>query len=454
MPDNVPVEDGEGRVSAVPAPSPQPHAWTAIPYWDAYVVAVLALMAVLALLDGSGWPHWASAGLLAAIAAAYLVRGRRLIAADDDSGAAKRWTAGYAALFIPAAVLVPMTSTALFALTPLAYMTAVPRWASAAVTAMLLAPPLLGQAVDPGPLRNLAVQLTVNTAILLFAMWFGGWINRIIAQSAERAALIRELEAGREQIAALSARTGAQAERERMAREIHDTLAQGFTSVITLAQAVQSEFETDPAAARRHLSLLLETGRENLAEARALVAGAPDGRSDGAAGGGAAADSGSTDAAGALEEALHRVAGRLSAETGAEVDVAVRGDRPGRMPAGAQVDLLRAAQESLANARRHSGAGAVRMVLEYTADTASVTVSDDGCGFTPGEAPGWAPAQDSCSGYGLRGLARRAEAAGGSFTIQSAPGAGTDVEFRLPLDPAGAAARAGRGTGPVNGAPQ
>ncbi len=396
------------------------HAWSSVPRWDAYVVAVLGLMAGLALLAGEGWRAWAAAGLLAALAAGYLAGGRRALMAAEGAGprAARLWTAAYTALFVPAAVLVPPASSALFALAPLAYMTVPPRWAGTAVGTMLFAPVLIGQALDPAPAPEPAALLLVNTAILLFSMWFGGWINRIIGQSAERAALIEELEAGREQIAALSARTGAQAERERMAREIHDTLAQGFTSVVALAQAVESELDGDPEAARRHLALLLETGRENLAEARALVAGAP------AAG---------SAAAGALEEALRRATDRLAAETGADAVFEVRGAAPALLSAGAQVDLLRAVQESLANVRRHAGAGAVRVVLEYGADTVGVAVRDDGRGFAPERAP----APGGGSGHGLPGLRRRAEAAGGRCTVQASPGAGAAVVFRLPLDRTG-----------------
>ena len=70
----------------------------------------------------------------------------------------------------------------------------------------------------------------------------------------------------------MSREAGTAAERERLAREIHDTLAQGFTSIVMLAQAVEPELETDTAAAKRHVELIGATARENLAEARAMVA--------------------------------------------------------------------------------------------------------------------------------------------------------------------------------------
>ncbi len=108
---------------------------------------------------------------------------------------------------------------------------------------------------------------------LVFSVAVGTWIIRIIEQSQERAELIAELDASRHEVSRLSAAHGALAERERMAREIHDTLAQGFTSLLMLVQAVEAELDHDVAQARRHLALMDETARQNLAEARALVAG-------------------------------------------------------------------------------------------------------------------------------------------------------------------------------------
>ncbi len=84
--------------------------------------------------------------------------------------------------------------------------------------------------------------------------------------------LVAELAATRAESARLSREAGTAAERERLAREIHDTLAQGFTSIVTLAQAVEPELESDIAEAKRHIELIRETARENLVEARAMVA--------------------------------------------------------------------------------------------------------------------------------------------------------------------------------------
>ncbi|NUR29288.1 MAG: histidine kinase, partial [Catenulispora sp.] len=101
---------------------------------------------------------------------------------------------------------------------------------------------------------------------LAFSAVVGSWIIRVIEQSTERAELVAELDASRGEIARLSAEHGALAERERLSREIHDTLAQGFTSILMLVQAVETELAADPALARRHLALMAGTARENLAE--------------------------------------------------------------------------------------------------------------------------------------------------------------------------------------------
>ena len=404
---DVPLE-GRPRRLRPPRLPDVPEDWVATPYWDAFVVAVLGLMAFLGAVSGEGSAaRWTSAGALAALAAFYLVYGRRVL----RRGPFQRWRAapalaGYAALYLPAATAVPTVATAMFALAPLVFMTAPGAPAGAAVAVLLFGPALLRAALDPSVAAGLVVELPVLTVVLLFSLWFGGWIGRIIGQSAERKVLIEELERSREQAAALSARAGALAERERIARDIHDTLAQGFTSVVALAQAVESEMDRDPEAARRHLELVKETGRENLAEARALVAG-------GAAGGNALE----------LEEALRRTAARSGEEAGAEVGFTVRGDAPGHLPPEVQVDLLRGAQEALANARRHAGASRIAVLLEYLPGACRVTVRDDGRGFEPGAV--------RC-GFGLVGMRRRAEAAGGSLALEAAPGGGTEVRLEIP----------------------
>jgi signal transduction histidine kinase len=244
---------------------------------------------------------------------------------------------------------------------------------------------------------------------LAFSAVVGSWIIRVIEQSTERADLVAELDASRGEIARLSAEHGALAERERLSREIHDTLAQGFTSILMLVQAVETELAADPALARRHLALMAGTARENLAEARALVAGTAPAGLDG----------------GSLPDAVRRLAARHSEQTGAPATVAVTG-AVRALPAAVEVVALRSCQEALANSRRHAGpAVPVALDLDYAEDTLRVAVRDTGRGFDPAGPPG--------SGYGLPGLRARAAEMGGTAAVDSAPGRGTSVTVTLPL---------------------
>ena len=232
-----------------------------------------------------------------------------------------------------------------------------------------------------------------------FAMLFGFWIFRIIVQSIDRRTVIAELEQAREELAAVSHRAGVLAERERLAREIHDTVAQGFTSVVVLLELAESDVDTDPAAARHRLAIARETARQNLAEARALVAALTPVDLQAAP----------------LPEAIGRLVERFGAETGVPARLTVTGE-PRALPANTEVVLLRAAQEALTNVRKHAGAGRVEVTLDGTV----LAVADDGAGFDPAAPTG---------GYGLAGMRRRVEEIGGTVSIASGP-SGTRVEVR------------------------
>jgi signal transduction histidine kinase len=113
--------------------------------------------------------------------------------------------------------------------------------------------------------------LVNGVAGMTVSLLFGLWITRIIEQSQQRAELIAELAATREELAEASRETGALVERARVARDIHDTLAQGFASVLLQLEAVEAELGGSEEAARRHLAAAKRTTRANLAEARSLI---------------------------------------------------------------------------------------------------------------------------------------------------------------------------------------
>lgn len=241
--------------------------------------------------------------------------------------------------------------------------------------------------------------------MIVFGVFIGRWITKVIEQSKERAELIEKLEARQAEVARLSREAGTAAERERLAREIHDTLAQGFTSIVTLTQAIESEMDTNKAAAKRHLSLAARTAREKLAGALAMVAALTP----------------SALAAGTLEDAIRRQAERLDEESALRV-ICVISPLP---PLGtvAEVVVLRAAQEALTNIVKHARASTVELRLAASDGVVRLMVIDDGAGFDIGE---------PSDGFGLRGMRACAEQVGGSLIIQSGRSDGTTVTLEVP----------------------
>lgn len=239
----------------------------------------------------------------------------------------------------------------------------------------------------------------------VFATLLGLWVTYIAEQSEVRAELIDQLASAQDELARASHDAGVTAERERMAREIHDTLAQGLASIVMLAQTTEAELErgaVQEAGAR--VGLIEATARENLAEARALVAAfAP------------VALVGSS-----LVEALDRLAARFAAETGVAVEVDHE-RRDAALSREHEVVMLRVAQEALTNVRRHARASSVRLRLDV-ADEVVLEVCDDGLGMSP----------DNVEGFGLRGMRDRVRTADGAIDLETSPGGGTIVRARLP----------------------
>ncbi|GAA3172945.1 sensor histidine kinase [Blastococcus jejuensis] len=247
---------------------------------------------------------------------------------------------------------------------------------------------------------------------LTFSIVMGIWISRVLEQSQQRAELIRELERTRAELADLHHAQGMAAERERLAREVHDTLAQGYTSIVVLAQTAAAALPPDASGVAERLALIEEVARENLAEARAMVAAFSPVALDSAT----------------LVEALQRLVDRFGRETGlaTRLDTAALGEGAPELSRSEEVVLLRGAQEALANVRRHASATAVvlRIGRVGSGESAqvSVHVEDDGVGFDP----------DGADGVGLAGLRGRAEEVGGAVDVVSAPGRGTRVTVRVP----------------------
>ncbi|MET9804753.1 sensor histidine kinase [Streptomyces sp. NPDC006368] len=211
-----------------------------------------------------------------------------------------------------------------------------------------------------------------------------------------------------ERLASTERREGTLAERQRLAMEIHDTLAQGLSSQQMLLQAADRTWDSDPVTARRHVRTAESIAERSLAEARRFVHDlAPAELAGGAA----------------LEDALRALAARESA--GFRVD-----GTPVALPDRVRSALLRIAQGALANVREHADAGSTALTLTYLDDQVVLDIADDGRGFDPA-----APAPPGDRGHGLSAIRARAQQLGGTVTIESAPGEGTVLSVSIPLSP-------------------
>lgn len=246
--------------------------------------------------------------------------------------------------------------------------------------------------------------------VALAGVVLAAFINAILRQSMRRQSLIHELEATQKELVASERRAGVLAERQRLAHEIHDTLAQGFTSIVMHLEAAEQGLPGNEAVVRRHLDFARRTARESLEQARRVVQDLQPQQLDQAT----------------LAEAIARVAAAWAEETGLRANVAITGaSRP--LPPELEVTLLRTAQEALANIRRHASAQQASLTLSYMPDLVVLDVQDDGVGV--GRLPTVAGPE---GGFGLQAMRERVTQLGGTLLIESAPGEGTTLVVELP----------------------
>jgi signal transduction histidine kinase len=198
-------------------------------------------------------------------------------------------------------------------------------------------------------------------------------------------------------------------ERQRMAREIHDTLAQGLTGIVTQLQAADRE---DGPDRDRRLARVRALARDSLSEARRAVQAL---RPEPLAGS-------------RLPEALSELAGRVTETSGVTVHAETTGDVRPLLPE-VEVTLYRVAQEALANAEKHAKASRIGLTLSYSDEVVLLDVVDDGVGFRPGD-------RGDGTGFGLEAMRHRVQRVAGTLSVESAPGGGTAVNAQVPALPA------------------
>ncbi len=381
--------------------------------WDVAFYAMAAVGGLTLSLDVSAGGELALAlTLLGALVLAYTVLGRRIA-----RRAAQGLVTPYLVLLIALTAAITSVSTSgtillFIAYSQIWYFSLTRRSGIVASTALTVA--VFGVLAWSSGFSSAALPsvLAQATLALAFAVLLGLWVTQVAEQSEQRALLIDRLESTQAELAASHHAAGVTAERERMAQEIHDTLAQGFTSVVMLAQAAEADLgRADVDRAGERLGLIERTARDNLAEARALVAAfAPVGL----------AESG-------LAAALDRLAVRFAEESGVQVDLAVDDDcsAVGRER---EVILLRSAQEALTNVRRHAQASHVRLALSCAeGGEVRLEIADDGRGID----------EAGAEGFGLRGMRERVASGGGRLAVTGHPSGGTRVLVSLPRGAAG-----------------
>lgn len=389
-----------------PAPTPVNRVLT----WCLHLlfVALLVLAATRALVGTR--PQAAAVVVVAVLCAAVYAAGPLLPGVRTSRRAAAGWLGAVGVLWL---VLVVLTADGVWLAFPLYFLqlhllprrtglVAVTSTALAAITAFAAHQGGFSPAAAIGPALGAAVAVAVVRGY-----------QALYRESEQRRRLIDELTATRADLAAAQHTAGVLAERERLAHEIHDTLAQGLSSIQLLLHAAGRSLPGNPGKAARHLDQARQAAADNLAEARRFVAAhTPPALDD-------------TTLAGALE--------RLCATTSTRHRITARfhlAGEPVSLPTAPEVALLRIAQAALGNTVRHAEAATAEITLSYLADEIALAVVDDGVGFDPGALPAPDPGE---GGFGLAAMRTRATALGGSLTVESTPGGGTALAARVPL---------------------
>jgi len=390
------------------------------------VTTLAVVVAVRALLPGAGHPL-AVVTLTVAFLAVYFAGalvGRR-------PAGIRLWLAALTVLWLGLVVLAPDAGYLAFGLFFL-YLHLLPRpWGFLAVGAAT-AVAVIGFGVHRGWTVAGAIGPMLGAAV---AVGIGLGYEALFRESAERQRLIDELLSTRATLAEQERTAGKLSERERLAQEIHDTVAQGLSSIQLLLHAAEQSAPDHPAL--QQIRLARETAAENLAETRRLIAELTPAALEGQS----------------LAQALERICLRAEAP-GLITQMVVEGT-PERLPMPIEAALVRIAQGAVSNVVRHADASRMRLTLTYSDTEVYLDVVDDGTGIDP------AVLNRAPSGtFGLAAMRSRVEQQGGTMAVESEPGH-TAITVSFPLEPtvesgspAAGSGRSGVDPGPSGGEPE
>jgi signal transduction histidine kinase len=254
------------------------------------------------------------------------------------------------------------------------------------------------------PTEHWLLILMIILGLLIISTIIGAFISSIIIQSTDRQRLIDDLTRSRANLMRVEREAGRLTERQRLARDIHDTLAQHFTSIIMhLAAARHSNFGTVPTQVQQ----AEDAAREGLDEIRRIVWDMQPEQIEKAS----------------LVEAVEELAARWSAENSVQVKMKVTGT-PHSLTSSAETALLRISQEAMHNINKHAQAKNVNITFSFMEDIFVMDIADDGLGFDPSK---------TSNGFGLKTMRARIEELSGTLTIESERGGGTAIAVSLPI---------------------
>jgi signal transduction histidine kinase len=346
---------------------------------------------------GTSWVLAGGAVLVALYAVVVVAVGR-------GSSRAPGWSLLLVATWVPLNLLAPSFSWCAVALAFVVLRTLPFRWACG-VIAVLVATVVVGWSRIADGFDPTVVIGPVAIAVLAVLAY-----RSLDREATERQQLVDELREAQGELADAQYRTGVAAERARLSRDLHDSVAQDLSSINLLLLATSQDWTRRPEAAHRHVEQAARTARDALDEVRRVVA-----------------DLAPSAAPGGLVDDMRHVAAETARSAGIGVEVRVVGDvvDPGL---DARTALVRSVRGLLANVAEHAAATRAVVTVTFHEDAVSVDVLDDGRGFAAGSG-----GDAGMRGRGLAGIRERVATLGGRLDVESTPGTGTAVAVTVPV---------------------